>query len=333
MSAPRVSVLMPVRDGGWWLLEAVASLRAQTVREWELILVDDHSSDGAIAALPGDRRIRVVANARCGIVGALNTGLAHCSAPFVARLDADDRMRPDRLERQLDCFAADPTLTVVASRVRAFAGAEPVPDGMRRYLAWQNRLLDHRSLVANAFVEAPVTHPSVTLRTDALRALGGYRVTSWAEDFDLWLRARAAGWRFHKLMAPLTGWRDHSLRLTRTDARCNRDQYIAARAYHLVESELSGRAVAICGGGKHATGLCRALRARGATVSHFYDIAPWRIGGRRQGIPVLPLSSIASQPPDTLTLGCVARPASRRALRDALQQLGRTEGTDFLMTA
>lgn len=323
---------MPVRNGGLWLHEAVASVCAQTRTDWELVLVDDHSTDSALAGLPADRRLRVIGNAGRGLVSALNTGLTACRAPFVARLDADDRMHPERLAHQLAVFAADPSLTVVASRVRAFSASAAVPDGMRRYLAWQNRLVTHTDIVDNVYVEAPVVHPSVMLRTAAVRALGGYREGPWAEDFDLWLRARAAGWRFRKLRCTLTDWRDHSARLTRTDARCARDRYIDARAHHLALSEVRGRDVAICGGGKHAVRLCRALRAHGVTVSRFHDIAPRRVGGLRQGVPVLPLSALVPTR-GTLVLGCVARPPARRALRTALDALALRIGVDYLMAA
>ncbi|MEM7376198.1 MAG: glycosyltransferase [Pseudomonadota bacterium] len=334
MTAPTVSVLMPVRNGGVWLHEAVASVCQQTRDDWELVLVDDHSTDTAVAAVPTDPRVRVIRNAGHGLVAALNTGLVACRAPFMARLDADDRMHPERLAHQCAAFAANPSLTVVASRVRSFSTSAGVPGGMRRYLAWQNRLVGHADIVDNAFVEAPLVHPSVMLRTAALRTLGGYRDCPWAEDFDLWLRGRAAGWRFGKLRRTLTEWRDHGARLTRTDARCARDRYIDARAHHLAASEVQGRDVAICGGGKHAVRLCRALRAHGVTVSRFYDIAPRRVGGLRQGVPVLPLSALLGSSSDrVLVLGCVARPEARRDLRLALLQSALHAGRDWLLCA
>lgn len=324
---------MPVRDGGDWLHEAVESVRSQTLPDWELVVVDDRSRDRALSGLPDDRRIRVEACRGKGLVDALNTGIGLCRAPLIARLDADDRMHPDRLRLQWHVFQQQPELTVVASRVRAFSDVGAVPDGMRRYLAWQNRLITHTALSNAVFVDAPVAHPSVMLRRDALLTIGGYRAAPWAEDVDLWMRARAAGWRFRKIPRTLTDWRDHATRLTRTDPRCGHDRYTAARAHYLAADTVQGRPVALCGGGKHAITLCRALRAEGVVISHFYDIAARRVGGLRQGVPVLPLSALPALDPDVFVLGCVARPSARIGLKRTLSGAGLVEGERFLLAA
>src|SRR5258708_14477079 len=92
---PAISVIMPVRNGAEWLAEAVASGRAQDFGDFEFLIVDDGSDDGTAALLSGfaaaDRRIRLLRQAPQGIVAALNTAIANARAPYLARLDADDR--------------------------------------------------------------------------------------------------------------------------------------------------------------------------------------------------------------------------------------------------
>ncbi|HBI28684.1 MAG TPA: glycosyl transferase family 2, partial [Deltaproteobacteria bacterium] len=104
MSAPLVSVLMPVRNDARILPECLTDLAAQTLRDWELVVVDDGSTDDSPALLKSwadrDARLRIFTTPPQGIVPALNTGLAECRGRFIARMDADDRMRPERLERQ-----------------------------------------------------------------------------------------------------------------------------------------------------------------------------------------------------------------------------------------
>ena len=104
MSAPLVSVLMPVRNDARTLPECLTDLAAQTLRDWELVVVDDGSTDDSPALLKSwadrDARLRIFTTPPQGIVPALNTGLAECRGRFIARMDADDRMRPERLERQ-----------------------------------------------------------------------------------------------------------------------------------------------------------------------------------------------------------------------------------------
>ncbi|MFN7135207.1 MAG: glycosyltransferase family 2 protein, partial [Myxococcales bacterium] len=100
-----VSVLLPVRNAEPWLEEALGSLRAQTFPDYELIAVDDGSTDRSAAILARaaaeDPRIRVVPGPAKGISAALNAGLVHCTGELVARMDADDVALPKRFERQL----------------------------------------------------------------------------------------------------------------------------------------------------------------------------------------------------------------------------------------
>src|ERR1700734_3315203 len=100
---PRVAVLMPVRNGARWLGDAIGSVLGQTLRDFELVVVDDGSTDETPRILDDfarrDGRVRIVRQDACGLVDALNRGLAEARAPLIARLDADDRALPERLDR------------------------------------------------------------------------------------------------------------------------------------------------------------------------------------------------------------------------------------------
>ena len=103
MSAPRVSVLLPVRDGARFLREALDSVLAQTLADFELLVVDDGSTDETpeILASVGDERLRVLRQEPAGLVAALERGIGEARAPYLARMDADDVSLPCRLERQV----------------------------------------------------------------------------------------------------------------------------------------------------------------------------------------------------------------------------------------
>src|SRR5688572_8142772 len=101
---PRVSVLMPVRDGLPWLHDALTSLSSQTFEEFEILALEDGSTDGTpevLASWPDDR-LRVIRTGGVGIAAALNIGLEAACAPLIARQDADDVSAPERLEAQVD---------------------------------------------------------------------------------------------------------------------------------------------------------------------------------------------------------------------------------------
>jgi GT2 family glycosyltransferase len=190
-STPEISVLMPVYNAGRFLAPALESILGQTFSDFELIAIDDGSRDGSAETLARfaarDGRIRVFRQENRGIVATLNRALELARAPLVARMDADDLARPDRFAKQAAHLREHPEVAVVS-------GAMDIVDEDGAYLRTDvfptlpadvaNELL-HRSCVC---------HPAVMARTEALRAVGGYRgIVQHAEDYDLWLRISEIG--------------------------------------------------------------------------------------------------------------------------------------------
>jgi glycosyltransferase involved in cell wall biosynthesis len=183
---PMVSVVMPVRNGERFLRQAMASVRDQTVTDWELIVVDDGSTDATPeilrAAAAGDSRVGVHRREGGGVGPALRMGCSLASAPLIARMDADDVCRPQRLERQLELLALHPRVAVVG------AGVEYV-DHLARPVKVAVPPVDDAGIRQRLEVETVFFHPTVVFRREAYEAVGGYRdVAVPAEDLDLWLR-------------------------------------------------------------------------------------------------------------------------------------------------
>lgn len=286
--APRVSILLPYRDAAATLAAALDSLAAQTLHAWECLLIDDGSRDAsaAIAAAYADRdpRFRLL-RAGGGIVDALNRGIAAAQAPLLARMDADDLALPGRLARQAALFDDDDQLTVAGCLVECFP-ADHVTDGMRRYVAWLNSLIEPAAIRDALFVESPIAHPSAMMRRAAVLAAGGYRDLDGPEDYDLWLRLLLAGGRAAKVPEVLLRWRESHGRLSRVDPRYHRRGFLAVKLAHLERVLPPDRDLQIWGAGPTGRAWCRALRARGRTVGRFIDIAPRRWGRHIHGIPV-----------------------------------------------
>jgi glycosyltransferase involved in cell wall biosynthesis len=335
---PRVSVLLPVRDASATLPECLASLAAQLLDDHEVIAVDDGSRDGSAellaAAARADARVRVVTQAATGLVAALNRGLTHARAPLLARMDADDVAHPQRLALQASRLDDEPALMALGSRVRLVGSPGARNDGMRAYVEWQNRVLHPDDIARELYLESPLVHPSVTMRSDALRALGGYRETGGPEDYDLWLRAAAAGWRFAKLPEVLLDWRDAPDRLTRTDPRYHADRFRAAKLDALAAGPLAGRRAAVVwGAGKVGKAWSRDLRARGHGVAAFVEVDPRKIGQRIHGAPVVDVAQAASVEGAPLHLAAVGSAEARERIRNEAARLGLVEGRDFVAVA
>ena len=111
---PLISVVLPVWNAQRWLAEAIDSIQCQTVGDFELVIVDDGSTDASVtiiqAKAQGDRRIRVFRQERLGLVTTLNRGISEARAQLIARIDADDRVYPQRLQKQIEHFDRHPNV-------------------------------------------------------------------------------------------------------------------------------------------------------------------------------------------------------------------------------
>jgi len=340
MAATPVSVLIPVYNAAATLGEALDSIAAQTFGEYEVVAVDDGSGDESAEILRDralkDSRIRAFTREHRGLISTLNEGLGRCRGELIARMDADDRMRPRRLELQAARMMERPDVSVLGSRVRIFADGA-VPEGMRQYEAWLNGLLTHEQIARDIFVESPVAHPSAMMRREELLVVGGYRNPGWVEDYDLWLRYHLEGRHFGKVPEVLLDWRESPARITRRDPRCSVENFIRAKAHYLARGPLRGHdALFIWGAGKTGRRLAKHLERNGWKAEAHIDILEEKIGGMLRGVPVIgpeEWSLLWEEASSPFLLSAVASAAGRAMIREELARRGLREGVDFLCAA
>ena len=187
MTPPAVSVLMGVWNGAPHVREAVESVLSQTVKDLELIVIDDGSTDSTprMLAAFSDPRLRIERRARGGLTRALNAALGLARAPLVARLDADDVARPERLERQLAFLASHPDVGLLGT------GALLI-DASGREIGVVRPPTDDAAIRSALIRRNPFVHSSMVVRRSPVERAGGYDETfPVAQDYDLWLRASA----------------------------------------------------------------------------------------------------------------------------------------------
>ncbi|MDD9933769.1 MAG: glycosyltransferase [Myxococcales bacterium] len=335
-AAPRLSVLLPCRDAHETIEEAIDSVLAQRGVALEVITVDDGSSDGSTALLRAlaarHRALRVLRTDGVGIASALALAAREARADLLARMDADDVSLPERFARQVEHLDGAPRLGALGTRVSAFPEGD-VQGGLRRYVRWQNGLLDAAAHRAQLFVESPLCHPSVVLRRAAYEAVGGYRSGPFPEDYDLWLRLDAAGYGLAKLDATLLRWRHHATRATLTDPRYARARFTELKAAHLARRVRGlGRPLDLWGAGQTGKRLARELERHGARVQRFIDIDPRKIGRSARGAPIVAPDALGAAGERTLVVAVGARGA-RDLVRGELDERGHVEGRDYLCAA
>jgi len=334
--APAISVLLPVRDGATHLAEAIASLEAQTLEDFEILAVDDGSSDGSPELLRAwaarDPRVRVLRQEASGIVPALERGRAEARGRWLARMDADDVCAPTRLAEQLELMGSDPTLVACGCGVEYFP-AESVRDGALRYQAWLNASVTPEGVARQLFVECPLAHPTFFLRAEAVEAVGGYRDRGWAEDYDLLLRLWEAGGRLAQVPHPLLRWRESPDRLSRTHPRYAPEAFLACKVHYLRRTLLRGReGVAVWGAGPVGKAAARALLEAGTRVLAFVEVDPRKVDQEIHGAPVLDAGRAVGIE-GALHLAAVGQPGARDQIREALRGAGHKELRDFVAIA
>lgn len=333
MNRPAVSILLPVRNEERHLPAALESLFRQTFRSWELVAVDDGSSDATPVILKEaarrDPRVRVLRPDQRGLVPALNAGLQACRAPLTARMDGDDISHPRRLELQAAFLADNRAVGLVACDFRHFPRSG-MRAGMAAYETWQNGLSSHEAILRDLFVESPFVHPGVMFRTAVVHRVGGYRDMGWAEDYDLWLRLATAGTRFARLPRPLLFWRDRPERATRTMAEYAAEAFRACKAHHLREGFLKGiDEVMLAGAGLEGRAWRRTLLEVGVRVGCWVDVDPRKIGRTLHGAPVVSASAVQAGN-GTRLLVTVGTRGARHQLRRWADGAGFVEGKDYL---
>ena len=158
-------------------------------------------------------------------------------------------------------------------------------------------------------------HPSVAMRREALRSLGGYRDFDGPEDYELWLRALDAGLRFAKLEGTLLQWRDGPERLTRRDPRYAPERFLDVKLEALERGPLAAlRPLVVWGAGRVGKAWSRALGARGHRLAAFVEVDPGKLGQRIHGVPVVPVDAAASWQ-GALHLAAVGQPGARERIR------------------
>lgn len=228
---PEVSVLLPVYNGMPYLPSALDSLLAQDHGDFEIIAIDDGSTDASAEHLQGrrDSRLRVLRQANHGLASTLNRALSVSSSPYIARQDQDDISRPSRLTRQIAYLRAHPRCGLLGTWADVWQ--EDTPTSRRLSHPTGNAELQVLGLFDTRFV-----HSSVMARRDAIDQAGGYPTAperNPPEDFDLWSRM-AAVCELANLPEPLLTYREVGTSISRAQS-----DTIAARVNAIAVENLS----------------------------------------------------------------------------------------------
>ena len=337
---PDVSVLLPCYNASETLEESLTSLQKQTYPDFEVICVDDGSTDGTTEILrdwcQNDPRFINIPIAHSGVIKAANVGLEFCQGEVIVRMDADDRCHPDRIKIQRDYLLKNPEVAVVGSLVKGFP-KDQIGEGFQLYYAWLNSLVSHEDITREIFVESPIANPCAAFRRSWIRDLGGYRDHGWPEDYDLWLRFYLAGAHFAKIPEVLLEWREHPGRLTHLDSRYSVENFLRAKAHYIARGPAQGRdAVIVWGAGMTGRRLSKHLVREGLPLVCFVEVDQKKIGNTRRGKPIIGVGELLGEwgkYENPILLTAVRARSAAPLIKAQLDEFEMIEGQDWWRAA
>jgi hypothetical protein len=249
----------------------------------------------------------------------------------VARMDADDLMSRQRLERQRAALVANPRWAGVGCHVRLFPRRN-MTEGLRAYERWLASIRAAADVSREAFIECPIAHPTLMLRRQ-LPFGARYRDVAWPEDYDLVLRLLEGGHELGMVPERLLHWRDGAGRLSRTSSRYSLEAFVACKADYLASGFLrNSERYVLWGFGDTGKALAAALAKHGKHPSAIIELHPGRLGQLIRGVRVIPPELLPSLPRQPLLVS-VSGLTPRSEIRAALAAMRFTETADFVCCA
>jgi glycosyltransferase involved in cell wall biosynthesis len=331
---PAISIVLPYHNAAATLDAAIGSIAAQSMRDWELLLVDNASTDNgpSIAGLWAGRdpRITLLHEPVKSIAHALNTGIEIAQAEFIARMDADDISHPERLAHQLAYMMENPEVGVLGTRT-TFNTTVDKSSGMMWFVQWQNAILTPEHHFVKRFIDAPLAHPTVMFRRELVERHGGYGTGPVPEDHELWLRWMDAGVRFAKLPEELLIWNDHPERLSRTHPNYSVHSFYRTKVKWLakwLKQVLNDRPVIIAGTSTMCRERAALLENEGVRVHAFTDV-------RHREVPCYRFIAHDALPPpgEAIIVSFISQRGTGDKIASFLTSRGLIEGNDFILAA
>ncbi len=266
-SDPLISILMPVRNAENFLDECLESILNQTEKHWELLAVDDNSSDRSFEILQNyaakDARIRVFKNKGKGIIPALRLAFENCRGDHITRMDADDVMHPQKLGLMKDQLLKKGKGFVCTAFVEYFSD-KPLGDGYRKYQNWLNELTSKDDNFSDIYKECVIPSPCwMTFRDDLLRC-GAFTPEIYPEDYELVFRFYKNGLKITAVKEYLHRWRDHDHRASRNNPNYADQSFLDVKLNYFLDLERDqNRELVLWGAGKKGKYTAGYFRKKG----------------------------------------------------------------------
>lgn len=262
--SPLISILMPVYNASPYLVECINSIREQLYTNWELIAVDDFSTDDSLNILEmfakKDFRITVHNNTEKGIIPALKLAEPLSKGAFISRMDADDIMPIDKLQLFINAFALDESIDLVTGKVKYISSGKELMDGYKRYANWLNSLIDRQDFILDKYKECVIASPNWLIKRSSLEKIGGVCSDKYPEDYDFVMRVLHKQLRITGVDSVTHIWRDHPGRTSRNSDTYSDNRFIELKCHYFKKIDFKPSLPPVLwGAGKKAKKIAKEL--------------------------------------------------------------------------
>ncbi len=281
MSIPLVSILVPFKNTAMFLPECISSIISQTYSNWELIIVDDGSTDKSFSVVDNyarsDSRIKLSKNPNKGIIEALRFALLQSSGQLITRMDSDDIMSVNKLEVMTSNLLKHGKRHVAIGQVEYFSDSK-LGDGYLKYEKWLNGLTKKGSNFSEIYKECVIPSPCWMVYKEDLLACDAFNPSDYPEDYDLAFRFYKNGLKCTPCDKKLHYWRDYQIRTSRTHEHYAENHFIDLKLRYFLELHYTkDKLLVIWGAGNKGKTIAKALIERGFDF-HWICNNPNKIG-------------------------------------------------------
>lgn len=326
-----ISILLPVFNAAPYLRACLESIRAQSHQDWELLAVNDYSTDDSGQVLAEfsaiDSRIYVFNNKEKGIIPALRLAFHQSQGDFITRMDADDLMPVNKLVHLYEALLKNGPGHIITGTVAYFSDSG-LGDGYKKYENWLNRLVHHNTHFEDLYRECVLPSPAWLIHRADLIAAGAFHVNRYPEDYDLCFRFYEQNFRIIGIPETVHLWRDHPDRTSRKDPIYADQNYLDLKLFWFTRLHYDPHCpFVIWGAGKKGKLMARYFLNQNLSFHWVTN------NSKKQGINIYEQILVSPEDLDfneqEIILIAVATPTARKGIDDFLHKKNKQRGVDY----
>ena len=322
---------MPAKNAAPYINETIESIINQTNKNWELIIVNDHSTDDTASIAAGytliDKRISLIQNSGTGIIDALNLASNSAKGTYVTRMDADDIMTADKLQSLLDLLLKVGEGYVATAHVKYFSKGR-LGDGFKRYEKWLNALSLSENHYQDIYKECVIPSPCWMMHKNDLIRIGGVGGDRYPEDYDLCFRMYEHHIKVLAVQKILHLWRDYPKRTSRNDPNYADNRFFELKLYYFFKLTYNQtKDLILFGAGKKAKKIAQTIINKQIHFEWFSN-NPNKIGHDIYGKIIKDLNRISLNESCQIIIA-ISNPEEQTRLNKQLKKAGLSRGHDY----